>query len=170
MRLIHYPNPILLRQSISIPETKGNKTLKNRSDLAHKMWEIMNDRNGVGLAAPQIGLNIRMFVWSQNNGTRSGAIWNPTFTWISEHTLCSIEGCLSLPNIGVMKSRSISSCMTGTDINCEPVGFNGDESMTRIWQHETDHLDGKLIIDSMTHDEQVLNRGALRALLKKSVI
>lgn len=162
MQLIYYPNPILFRPSISIPDTGGDNIRTIRSYQASRMWEIMNDRGGVGLAAPQVGFNIRMFVWKQDGNDK--AIWNPTFTWVSKDTLCSIEGCLSLPNIGVMKSRSISSCMTGTDINCEPVGFNGDESMTRIWQHETDHLDGKLIIDSMTREEQVLNRGALNAL------
>lgn len=161
MQLIYYPNPIL-----STPCLENNSiSLKDRRILTAQMFKIMNDNNGVGLAAPQVGLNIRMFVWNQNGFGK--VIWNPVFSWISKNHTESIEGCLSLPGISVSIKRSISSTMIGIGLNGKPVRFMGDSIETQIWQHEIEHLDGKLIIDNMSSEESIANKNALDILFKK---
>lgn len=168
MQLIYYPDPILLKVCVKCP----HQSEQEKTSLAEKMWKIMNDNNGVGLAAPQVGLNIRMFVW-KNNG-HNMAIWNPSLSHLSGEIQIR-EGCLSLPKIIVTTKRSINITMTGTDIrgiiaDNNPVSNGilifGDSSVTPIWQHEVDHLDGKLIIDNMNRSDTKTNRDILRTLLK----
>lgn len=158
MELVFYPDPRLLVKCDTAHEGQ-----KYRLDLAINMWKIMTDNNGVGLAAPQIGLNMRMFVWKEKG--RRQAIWNPVLRSI-KGCQKSLEGCLSLPGIKVTLQRAISCILHGTGINNQPVGFTGDVNTTTIWQHEIDHLDGKLIIDNMSHKESMTNKNALQALLK----
>jgi peptide deformylase len=187
MQLIHYPNPILLQPCKTIygstRDQTGDQTPKNRSQLATAMWKIMDDHNGIGLAAPQVGLNIRMFVWKKNGCNL--AIWNPVFTWLSGEAN-SIEGCLSLPGIQVTIKRATQATLSGTDYRGwstknKPIYARGigegitivsdldSLEETRIWQHEIDHLNGQLIIDNMSREDTITNRDALRTLLKNAI-
>jgi peptide deformylase len=130
------------------------------------MWRIMSENGGCGLSASQIGLCIRMFVWKHDGFDQ--AIWNPFLDCVSGSAKLE-EGCLSLPKVSVTKQRATSSILTGTGLNGRSLKFIGNEITTRIWQHEIDHLDGRLIIDGMSHEETILNRDAMRSLLKNSV-
>lgn len=170
MQLIYYPNPILFKQCIAIPDSRRDQTPKNRLAITTVMWHIMHKNHGVGLASPQVGLNIRMFVWNSRGGQiyHNQAIWNPILNCVSG-CVESTEGCLSLPKVNVTLQRATSSILTGTGFDGEPLRFIGDSIMTRIWQHEIDHLDGKLIIDNMSLEDRSKNRDALRTLLKNSV-
>lgn len=164
MQLIVYPDPILFERCKEVPNSGAGQSPKERASLAAAMWKIMDKNRGVGLAAPQVGLNMRMFVWKQYEA--NFAIWNPIVGGvfgISE----SIEGCLSLPGITVTKERSTISQIFGTDIDGKPCNYNGLEFQTRIWRHEIDHLNGQLIIDNMSHEDSVANRDALKKLLKE---
>lgn len=161
MQLIYYPNPIL-----STPCLENNSiSLKDRRILTAKMFKIMNNNNGVGLAAPQVGLNIRMFVWNRNGCDH--VIWNPVFSWISKNYIESIEGCLSLPGVSVNIKRAVSSAITGINLKCRPIRFEGNSIETQIWQHEIEHLDGKLITDNMSSEESIVNKNALDILFEK---
>lgn len=157
MQLIYYPNPILstkCQPAINPPIKQSIENLKRRlaprswsEAFASEMWKIMHENNGVGLAAPQVGLNIRMFVWKHSG--RNQAIWNPELSNISG-CVTSAERCLSLPKVTyVTIQRATSSILTGTGLNGKPLRFIGDAVTTQIWQHEIDHLDGKLIIDEL---------------------
>lgn len=158
MQLIYYPDPRLLEVCIVAP----SQPEQDRARLAAKMWKIMRKKRGVGLATTQVGLNIRMFVWKENGYDQ--AIWNPSLTFVSGSTE-SIEGCLSLPKVNVTIQRSTSSVLNGQGVNGLPLKFVGNSNATRIWQHEIDHLDGKLIIDNMNRDDTLINKDALIALL-----
>ncbi len=179
MQLVTYPNPILLEQCKEVPNSGAGQSPKERASLASAMWKIMDENHGAGLAAPQVGLNIRMFVWSQYG--HNMAIWNPKLTWLSGE-MDSIERCLSLPGIHVTIKRAIKCTLSGTNIEGLPSQKNkptyhpgigegfimfGDSITTKIWQHEIDHLNGQLIIDNMSHEESVANRDALKKLLKE---
>lgn len=167
MQLIYYPNPILSSQCEPVPDSGADQKRKRRLELANKMWTIMNKHGGVGLSAPQVGLNIRLFMWNQHSGKQlyNQAIWNPVLSCVSGLSQ-SIEGCLSLPKINVTIQRATSSILTGTGFNGRPLRFIGDAITTRIWQHEINHLDGKLIIDNMSPEDYETNRDALSILLK----
>lgn len=102
-----------------------------------------------------------MFVWKQNGFYQ--AIWNPVLNNISDY-MESREGCLSLPQIIVNIERATSSVLTGIGFNNKPLKFIGDATTTRIWQHEIDHLNGKLIIDSMSINDETLNSYKLNML------
>lgn len=127
------------------------------------MFRILDKHNGAGLAAPQVGMNTRMFAWIDSGICQM--IWNPVLKSVSGQQE-SAEGCLSIPGVVVKMTRGTSSVLTGIGINNLPLQFIGNEYTTRIWQHEIDHLDGKLIIDNMTEEETLVNKGTLRRLLK----
>lgn len=162
MQLVHYPDPRLL----VICKHNNFTTIEERRTIAYKMFKIMNDNKGVGLAAPQVGLNIRMFVWNHNGYGQS--IWNPILDCLSGE-MVSKEGCLSIPEVNVTIQRAISSILLGEGINGKKLKFIGGKNTTRIWQHEIDHLDGKLIIDNMNRGDTIINKEALRELLKNTV-
>lgn len=159
MQLVYYPNPKLLEVCIEAPDQPKCK----RWWLAAEMWKIMKENHGCGLASSQVGLNIRMFVWDQYGHNK--AIWNPVLSCLKGDTE-SIEGCLSIPGVKVTIKRSTLSILSGVDLDGLPIAFVGDRTTTRIWQHEIDHLDGKLIIDDMSRSDTNANRDALRTLLK----
>lgn len=162
MHLIYYPDSKLLTTCIEAPP----QLPAIRAQLAADMWKIMRTDNGIGLAANQVGLDIRMFVWKHNG--QDQAIWNPVLSCISGCTE-STEGCLSLPKVNVIIRRATSSILSGQGLNGRPLRFIGDAITTRIWQHEIDHLDGKLIIDNMSREDTLVNRDALRTILNNTV-
>lgn len=162
MQLVYYPDLRLLKVCSQAPL----ETSEKRAKLAVKMWKIMRKKRGVGLAAPQVGLDIRMFVW-RDSGGENHAIWNPTLSYLSG-SVESTEGCLSLPQISVTMDRATSCVMSGEDILGSRISFFGEISTVRIWQHEIDHLDGKLIVDNMNREDTLSNKVALRTLLGKT--
>lgn len=161
MQLIIYPNPKL--QVKCDPINDKDMTIEHRREMSRQMWDIMLEKNGIGLAAPQVGLCFRMFVWKESGFCQ--AIWNPILSCVSGKAE-SIEGCLSLPEIIITKQRATSSILRGKGVNGLSVQFIGNATTTRIWQHEIDHLDCRLIIDDMSDNESIVNKNAIEALLK----
>ena len=164
MQLIIYPNPKLQVKCDSINDK--DMTTEHRREMSRQMWDIMLEKNGVGLAAPQVGLCFRIFVWKENGFCQ--AIWNPILNCISGN-IESIEGCLSLPGISVTKQRATSSILRGKGVNGLSVQFMGNTTTTRIWQYEIDHLDGKLIIDNMSNVDSIINKNAIQLLVGNTV-
>lgn len=165
MQLVYFPDPILREVCIEAPEQPmgdPDDLIITRARIACKMWKIMRKKHGVGLAAPQVGLNIRMFVFSQDGCNQ--AIWNPILSCV-EGIEESIEGCLSLPKINVTMQRATSCIMKGLGVNGRHLYYVGNSMMTRVWQHEIDHLDGNLIIDNMSPEETLSNKDAIEILL-----
>ena len=162
LKLIYYPDPILLVRCQEY-DSSTKESIKKRRMMRSEMFRVMERHGGAGLAAPQVGMNVRMFAWKENGICQ--IIWNPVLKSVSGQQN-STEGCLSIPGATVTMIRGTSSILTGIGINNLPLQFIGDAHATRIWQHEIDHLDGKLIIDNMTKEETSENKGTLRRLLK----
>ena len=133
--------------------------------LAERMTELMHEANGVGLAATQVGVLRRLFVFSDEGEDR--VLVNPTITTSSRHTEIDDEGCLSLREVLVPVERATSVTIEGFDAKGEPVRLELELPTSRVVQHEVDHLDGVLIIDR-TDDES--RRAALAKLRPQPVL
>jgi peptide deformylase len=116
--------------------------------LRDDMLETMYDAPGVGLAAPQIGLSLRFFVFDAGDGRGPGAIANPVIT-LMEGEVEEDEGCLSVPGIYHPTKRAGRVRVEGRDIEGAALILDGVGLPARIFQHETDHLGGILYIDRL---------------------
>ena len=134
--------------------------------LVDRMIVLMHDAQGIGLAATQVGVLRRLFVFAPDDeGPR--AIVNPTIVERGKETLGDEEGCLSLQGVRVPVERMTSLTLEGKDENGEDVRIELDAQGARIAQHEIDHLDGVLIIDR-TDDEH--RKEALATLRPRVVL
>lgn len=150
--------------------TFGDPVLRQRAgeveevtDLHRKlikdMIDTMRAAPGVGLAAPQIGVLERIFVWEVED--RHGAVVNPEIIDRSTETATDDEGCLSLPGLTYPVERAAEVTIRGLDEHGRPIELAASEFLARIFQHEIDHLDGILFIDRLTDD---LRKDALKSL------
>lgn len=133
--------------------------------LVERMTALMHEANGVGLAANQVGVLRRLFVFA--DGEEDRVIVNPVLTESSKDTEVDDEGCLSLRGVLVPVERPTSVTLEGVDTKGEPVRLELEPPASRVVQHELDHLDGVLIIDR-TDDES--RRTALAALRPQPVL
>jgi peptide deformylase len=118
--------------------------------LADDMVATMYEAPGVGLAAPQVGVQRRLFVYDVGDGPR--ALVNPAIResrgeWEYE------EGCLSVPELSWPIVRPKEVHLTGYDLDGNEVSFEADELLARLFQHELDHLDGVLLLDRLTPEQ-----------------
>jgi peptide deformylase len=121
--------------------------------LAERMKQLMQDARGIGLAATQVGVLQRLFVF-QPNEDDTVAVVNPEIVERSEETDVSDEGCLSIQGITVPVERSLTVTLVGKDEHGEDVRYELDEYYARCAQHEVDHLDGVLMIDRTTTESR----------------
>ena len=126
--------------------------------LVADLTETMLDAPGAGLAAPQIGVGLRVFTWYVDGEV--GHLVNPYLT-LSEATQDGDEGCLSIPGLAFDCRRALSVGARGFDMHGEPVTIEGTELLARAVQHETDHLDGILFVERL--DPQT-RKEAMRAI------
>ena len=133
--------------------------------LVERMTALMHEANGVGLAATQVGVLRRLFVFA--DGEEDRVIVNPVITSSSKESEVDDEGCLSLRGVLVPVERSTTVTIEGVDAKGEPVRLELEPPASRVVQHELDHLDGVLIIDR-TDDES--RRAALAALRPQPVL
>ena len=118
----------------------------------------MMDAPGAGLAAPQIGVGLRVFTWYVDG--ELGHLVNPSLD-LSEELQDGPEGCLSLPDLTFDCKRALSVVAKGWNMHGEPVSIEGSELLARAIQHETDHLDGVLFIDRLDTEAR---KQAMRAI------
>ena len=119
--------------------------------LVSDMFETMYAEDGVGLAAPQIGVSQRIIVVDpRNEQAKPFALVNPEIVEASQETEKGEEGCLSLPGLNEMVDRSVSVVVTGMNEHGEPVKIEAEGLLARILQHEVDHVDGILFIDRIS--------------------
>ncbi|HET7138241.1 MAG TPA: peptide deformylase [Gaiellaceae bacterium] len=134
--------------------------------LVERMIALMHDAQGVGLAATQVGVLRRLFVFeADEEGPR--AIVNPVVVERAEETVSDEEGCLSLQGVRVPVERSTRVVLEGKDPNGDDMRVELDTYGSRVVQHELDHLDGVLIIDR-TGDEH--RKDALGTLRPRAVL
>jgi peptide deformylase len=129
--------------------------------LVERMKLLMVDANGIGLAATQVGVLRRVFVF-QRDEDEVAAVVNPEIIERSEETDIADEGCLSIQGISVPVERSLEVTIVGKDENGNDVRYELDDYAARCVQHETDHLDGKLMIDRTTPEARREALGILR--------
>jgi peptide deformylase len=126
--------------------------------LVRDLTDTMKDAPGAGLAAPQIGVSLRVFTWWVDDEV--GHLINPVLS-LSAETQEGDEGCLSLPDLAFDTVRSQQVVARGMNMYGEPVEIAGSDLLARALQHETDHLDGILFIDRLTPE---LRKEAMRAI------
>jgi peptide deformylase len=126
-----------------------------------RMYAIMRDGLGVGLAATQVGALRRLLVFQAGPDGEPTALVNPEVEWLSEETAVAEEGCLSLPRVTMDVERPLYARFAGRGIEGEPVTIEAAGLEARILQHEIDHLDGVLILDRTVRPQR---KAALRAL------
>jgi peptide deformylase len=129
--------------------------------LVERMKLLMVDAAGIGLAATQVGVLRRVFVF-QNEDDELLAVVNPEIVERSEETEVADEGCLSIQRITVPVERALEVTIVGKDENGEDVRYELDGYAARCVQHETDHLDGVLMIDRTTPEARREALGLLR--------
>jgi peptide deformylase len=117
--------------------------------LAREMTETMYAAPGVGLAANQIGRALRLFVYDAGEGAGSGAVANPEILEMDGEQN-EDEGCLSIPGVYRPTRRSLRVHLVGVDLGGEAVSFEAEGLLARIFQHETDHLNGALYVDRLS--------------------
>ncbi len=133
-------------------------------DLARdieRMFAIMRDGMGVGLAATQLGTLRRVLVFQAGPDAPPTALVNPEIEWSSDELVTAEEGCLSLPGIVLDVERPLHVRATGVDEGGEPILIEASGLEARVLQHEIDHLDGVLILERAPRDQR---KGAMRAL------
>jgi peptide deformylase len=114
--------------------------------LVKDLTDTMLDAPGAGLAAPQLGVGLRVFTWCVDNEV--GHLVNPSLD-LSDDTQEGEEGCLSIPGVSVDTRRAFGVVAKGFTMHGEPVTIEGTRLLARAIQHETDHLDGILFIDRL---------------------
>ncbi len=152
----------------------GDPVLRKRADeiadvddrlvrLAEDMVQTMYEAPGVGLAAPQVGVEKRLFVYDIGDGPKT--IINPVISE-SDGEWAFEEGCLSVPGLSWEIIRPKQVYLTGYDLDGNEVTFEADEYLARVFQHELDHLDGILLLERLDDDTR---KSALRTLRERAI-
>ena len=162
LQIICWPDPRLKKVSRPVDTFDEKLAL-----LAAKMFELMRESRGVGLAAPQVGKNVRLFVMNHNGEPGSDRIYvNPVLTDADGDEEAE-EGCLSMQKVNAMVVRSKAMRMNAVDLHGKPFEQIETGYIARIWQHEVDHLNGVLITDRMGPVAKMAHRKILRELEDK---
>lgn len=115
--------------------------------LVDDLIDTMHDEGGVGMAAPQIGVSARVFVYDIDG--RVGHLINPELTFPDDVLHTAPEGCLSIPGLRYDTTRYVTVIANGVDMHGQPQRIDGTGLLARCIQHETDHLDGILFLDRL---------------------
>lgn len=145
-KLIIYPDDIL--KKVAEPVTIFDEDLEN---IVNEMYEIMKKENGIGLAAPQIGLSKRLFV-TEIEGIKLTLI-NPEISY-SQGSVAVEEGCLSFPGVTVKVDRSNVITISFNDLKGKKIKKTVSGLASICFQHELDHLNGKTFIDYLSPTTQ----------------
>jgi peptide deformylase len=155
-----YPDAVLRMQAREVEAFDDDL-----ARLAEKMTRLMRDAHGVGLAATQVGILQRLFVFQQAGEDEPTTVVNPAIAKRSRSTEVEDEGCLSLQGVLVPVERAREVTLEGQDVTGTPLRLELQDMDARVAQHELDHLDGVLMLER-TDDES--RREAL-AVLRRSI-
>ena len=154
-----YPDPVLRMAARPVEEFDDDL-----HRLVERMKDLMKDANGVGLAATQVGVLRRVFVFAPDDD-RVLVLVNPELSTTGDEVDTDDEGCLSIQGVTVPVERSTAVRLEGRDEQGQEVAYDLDGMSARIAQHEFDHLDGKLMIDRTTPEARREAMAALRPRL-----
>jgi len=142
--VVKYPNPVLREKARNV-----GKIDSSVREIVEDMVATMRRENGLGLAANQIGVLQKVFVY--DDGTGLGVIINPKIVSAKGQQV-GVEGCLSVPGLQGEVPRAEEVVVKGTDLNGKAVKIRARGLLARIFQHEIDHLEGTLFIDRADPD------------------
>jgi len=158
-RITHYPADVLAGRAMPIEQIDDNIR-----QLINKMTDIMLENKGVGLAAPQIGVPVRLFIISLDGTKEDVKVYiNPTVTPLGELDAIE-EGCLSVPGV-YTKIRRYKECkVTATNLDGNKFTEEAEGLYARCLQHEYDHIEGMTITDRMGPTAKIMHRKQLKKL------
>jgi peptide deformylase len=163
--ILTYPDPILRMKAKAIP-----KVTKSIRDLVADMFRLMREEEGAGLAAPQVGESLRLFITEArpDDNIPERVFINPVLSKLDGDLIPYDEGCLSLPEIRGMIRRPTCVTIDAMDLDGNVVHLESDAFPARVWQHEFDHLDGMLIIDRMSPIDRLRARKMIKELEREA--
>lgn len=129
--------------------------------LVRDLLDTVDDEGRAGVAANQIGVNLRAFSWHLVEKQELGYILNPVIVELSEELQHDDEGCLSVPGLFFPRTRSAYARCVGMNVDGEEIELEGEGIIARLIQHEVGHLDGELYIDGL---ERSVKKQALRQI------
>jgi peptide deformylase len=157
LKVRKYGDPVLRRRADEV----GPFTPEVRRTV-DDMIETMYDEVGIGLAAPQVGIPLRLMVVTDDESRAARALVNPMIVE-STGQVTAEEGCLSIPGIFAQVTRAAQVTVTARDLDGQPVTIRAEGLLARVLQHEIDHLDGVLFIDRL----DPLTRDRIKRKIKK---
>lgn len=157
MEIVTYPNPILMQKALPIEEINDKIC-----QIAQEMLDTMYEACGIGLAAPQIGLSKRLVVIdTMGNKTGERVFINPQI--IEERgEIIEEEGCLSFPGVMGKVMRSQYVTVIAYNLKGKKLKIKAEGLLSRAWQHEIDHINGRLFIELMTPASRIANKQKIR--------
>ena len=159
LRIVFYPDPALRQRCQPVAEFDDQL-----DQLIQRMIHLLREAPGVGLAGPQVGVPLRLFVCNPTAEPGHDMVCvNPKLSHLDGAQDAS-EGCLSLPGVTVTMRRAASVTLEACDVTGKPYAVASEGLLARIWQHECDHLAGRLIIDRMSETDEIANRRAIKQL------
>lgn len=157
--ILRYPDPRL--QEVCRPVVEVDESVR---ELVARMFELMFEARGVGLAAPQVGVAVRLFVASPTCEPDDRRVYiNPRIV-AAEGMQEEEEGCLSFPGVACRVKRHQKVTIEATDLDGSRFQETGEGLLARIFEHESDHLDGRLLVDRMGTVARMANRKALKEM------
>ena len=155
-----FGDPVLRQPASPVTDIDGSL-----ARLTQDMAETLHEARGLGLAAPQVGVQKRLFVYQFEDDPEPTVIVNPTISeargeWTYE------EGCLSVPGLYFPIVRPKEVHLTGYDLRGNEVSIDADEILARLFQHELDHLDGVLLLQHLDPDQR---KAAMRELRQRTL-
>ncbi|MCU1377290.1 MAG: def [Acidimicrobiales bacterium] len=151
-------DPVLRQRANEVTDIDGRLAA-----VVEGMTGALYEAHGLAVAAPQVGVLKRIFVYDLQEGDGPQAIVNPTISESSGEWLYE-EGCLSVPGLAWDIVRPKEVHLTGYDLEGNEVSFDADELLARMFQHELDHLDGILLLDRLDEDQRKEAKRAVRQL------
>ena len=162
LRILRYPDPRL--REVCTPVGAVDEALRR---LVDRMFELMFDVHGVGLAAPQVGVTANLFIACPTGEPTDRRVYvNPRIT-VLEGVQEGEEGCLSFPGIYSKIKRADLAILEALDLDGNAFEETGHDLLARVFQHETEHLAGRLLVDRMGTVSKLANRRALKELEEK---
>lgn len=146
LRILRHPDPCLARPAL--PVKRVDAALRQ---LARDMAETMRHAKGIGLAAPQVGVSLRLAVVDLDpEAHRPVTLVNPVITRLSRQKTEAEEGCLSFPGLTAPLRRAARAWVSALDLEGQTVEWSAEGLLARAFQHELDHLDGTVFLDRLS--------------------
>jgi len=148
LRIRHLGDPVLHKKARRV-----EKITSRTRETVQAMWETMYEADGVGLAAPQVGILRRIIVIDTREENEKYALINPEIVWTNEEKTVLSEGCLSLPGVEGEVLRPSKVRVVASDPDGRKIEIIGTNLLAKALQHEIDHLNGILFIDRVSPEE-----------------